>query len=80
MIQTEEQIFIIYSVKSKQKSCIDEACKAISSFQLKSSIVSSVLVKPFLFKIPAASDPGKTLNSELIRAVTKFNRCNCIYR
>jgi hypothetical protein len=66
-MQTKEQVFIVYSVKGTLKEHIHEACDAISSFRLKSSIVSSVLVTPFIFELPVTSGPGKTLNTELIK-------------
>ncbi len=71
MIQVEEQIFIVCSVKGIDESHISDAKKAIDSYKRSSSMVSSVITKPFIFRIPTGSIAGKTLNSDLVEQLQK---------
>lgn len=71
MIQTEEQIFIVCSVKGTEESEINEAMKSIDSYKLSSSFVCSVITKPYVFRIPSGNTVGSTLNSELVKQLQK---------
>lgn len=67
MIRSEEQVLIVYSVKGTSATLIKEAEDAVTNYKLASSLVTSVIAKPFLFRVPSASSPGSSLGSELTR-------------
>lgn len=67
MLQTEEQIVIVYSVKGTPRPYIEEAVTAISSYRRSASYVIPAITRALVFEIPSGSVPGVTLGSELTK-------------
>lgn len=71
MIQSEEQIFIVYAITETPMIYIEAVKRSINTFKLTSSQVCSVIAKPFVLDIPPMAEAGKTLNLELIQELNR---------